>query len=111
MIASSRKMKNGALKENEMPDMVTNPYQALVMARDSLKQREQTNKKKAEIQRLDDEVNELKLKNDEEKLTIQELELALMKRRRRAEKCRRVAEAQSSYKSMLEKMIRNAMHQ
>lgn len=104
-------MKNGALKENEMPDMVTNPYQALVMARDSLKQREQTNKKKAEIQRLDDEVNELKLKNDEEKLTIQELELALMKRRRRAEKCRRVAEAQSSYKSMLEKMIRNAMHQ
>ncbi|XP_021848206.2 uncharacterized protein [Spinacia oleracea] len=111
MIASSRKFKNGGSKENEMPDMVTNPYQALVMARDSLKRREETNKMKAEIQRLDDEVNELKLKNEEEKMTIQELELALLKRRRRAEKCRRVAEAQSSYRTMLEKMIRNAMHQ
>lgn len=111
MIAPSKKIKNAGLKENEMPDMVTNPYRALVMARDSLKQREETNKMKAEIRRLDEEATELKLKNEEEKLTIQELELALIKRRRRAEKCRRVAEAQSSYRSMLEKMIRNAMHQ
>uniref|UniRef100_A0A803LN79 Uncharacterized protein n=1 Tax=Chenopodium quinoa TaxID=63459 RepID=A0A803LN79_CHEQI len=111
MIAPSRKSKNAGSKENEMPDMATNPYQALVMARDSLKRREETNKMKAEIQSLDDEVTELKLKNEEEKMTIQELELALIKRRRRAEKCRRVAEAQSSYRTMLEKMIRNAMHQ
>ncbi|XP_021731915.1 uncharacterized protein LOC110698714 [Chenopodium quinoa] len=111
MIAPSRKLKNAGSKENEMPDMATNPYQALVMARDSLKRREETNKMKAEIQRLDDEVTELKLKNEKEKMTIQELELALIKRRRRAEKCRRVAEAQSSYRTMLEKMIRNAMHQ
>ena len=94
-----------------MPDMATNPYQALVMARDSLKQREENNKMKLEIQKLDDEVNELKLKNEEEKLTIQELELALIKRKRKAEKCRRLAEAQSSHRAMLEKMIRNAMHQ
>ncbi|CAO2815343.1 unnamed protein product [Amaranthus hypochondriacus] len=110
-IAASRKFKNGDLKENEMPDMATNPYQALVMARDSLKQREENNKMKLEIQKLDDEVNELKLKNEEEKLTIQELELALIKRKRKAEKCRRLAEAQSSHRAMLEKMIRNAMHQ
>jgi hypothetical protein len=60
---------------------------------------------------LDDEVNEIKRKTDEEKLTIQDLELTLIKRRRRAEKCRRLAEAQSSYRTMLEKMIRDAMHQ
>lgn len=111
IIAAARKLKNGGLKENQVPDMVTNPYQAIVMARDSLKQREETKKMKAEIQRLDDEVNDLRLKNEEEKLTIQELELALIKRRRRAEKCRRLAEAQSSHRAMIEKMIRNAMHQ
>lgn len=64
-----------------------------------------------EIQKLDDEVNEMKLRNDEEKVTIQDLELALIKRRRKAEKCRRLAEAQSSYRTMLEKMIRDTMHQ
>lgn len=111
LVAAARKFKNGGLKENEVPDMVTNPYQAIVMARDSLKQREETNKMKAEIQRLDYEVNDLRLKNEEEKLTIQELELELIKHRRRAEKCRKLAEAQSSYRLMLEKMIRNAMHQ
>ena len=111
LVAAAKKFKNGGLKENEVPDLVTNPYQAIVMARDSLKQREETNKMKAEIQRLDYEVNDLRLKNDEEKLTIQELELELIKRRRRAEKCRKLAEAQSSYRLMLERMIRNAMHQ
>lgn len=111
LVAATRKFKNEGLKENEVPDMVTNPYQAIVMARDSLKQREETNKMKAEIQRLDYEVNDLRLKNEEEKLTIQELELQLIKHRRRAEKCRKLAEAQSSYRLMLEKMIRNAMHQ
>ena len=44
-------------------------------------------------------------------LLVPELELVLIKRRRRAEKCRRLAEAQSSYRVMLEKMIRDAMHQ
>ncbi|KAL9238624.1 hypothetical protein vseg_013020 [Gypsophila vaccaria] len=99
------------MKENEMPDMVTNPYQAIVMARDSLKQRDETNKMKAEIQRLEDEVNEFQLKDEEEKLTIQELEVALIRRRRQAEKCRKLAEAQSAHKGILEKMISNAMHQ
>nr|XP_023901096.1 titin homolog isoform X1 [Quercus suber]POF20543.1 hypothetical protein CFP56_51940 [Quercus suber] len=108
---SSRKIKPNVLKENENPDFVTNPYQAIVMARDSLKQREETVKMQTEIQKLDDEVNELKEKNEEERLTIQDLELVLIKRRRRAEKCRRLAEAQHSYRTMLEKMIRDAMHQ
>ncbi|XP_074312598.1 uncharacterized protein LOC141648051 isoform X1 [Silene latifolia] len=111
IIAAAKKYKDSGLKENEMPDMVTNPYQAIVMARDSLKQREESNKMKMEIQRLDDEVNEFKLKNEEEKMTIQELELALIKRRRRAEKCRKLAEAQSAHRAMLQKMINNAMHQ
>ncbi|KAL0010569.1 hypothetical protein SO802_005677 [Lithocarpus litseifolius] len=108
---SSRKIEPKVLKENENPDFVTNPYQAIVMARDSLKQREETVKMQTEIQKLDDEVNELKEKNEEERLTIQDLELVLIKRRRRAEKCRRLAEAQHSYRTMLEKMIRDAMHQ
>ncbi|OMP00193.1 hypothetical protein COLO4_12857 [Corchorus olitorius] len=108
-IIAARKMK--PLKENENPDFVTNPYQAIVMARDSLKQREETHKMQTEIQKLDEEVNEMRRKNDEEKISIQDLEVELIKRRRRAEKCRRLAEAQSSYRTMLEKMIRDAMHQ
>ncbi|XP_008228627.1 PREDICTED: titin homolog [Prunus mume] len=108
---AARKGKHIVSNENENPNFVTNPYQAIVMARDSLKQREQTAKMQGEIQNLDDEVNELRQKNEEEKLTIQNLELTLIKRRRRAEKCRRLAEAQSSYRTTLEKMIRDAMHQ
>ena len=108
---ASRKMKPGVLKENENSDFVTNPYQVIVMARDSLKQKEAAHKMQAEILSLDDEVNEIKRNDDEEKLSIQDLELTLIKRRRRAEKCRRLAEAQSSYRTMLERMIRDAMHQ
>lgn len=91
--------------------MVSNPYQAIVMARDSLRQREETAKMHGEIQKLEDEVIELKQKTEDEKVAIQELEMVLIKRRRRAEKCRRLADAQSSYRAMLEKMIRDAMHQ
>ncbi|CAI9781603.1 unnamed protein product [Fraxinus pennsylvanica] len=109
-IIAARKL-NPLLKENEDPNMVSNPYQAIVMARDSLKQREETVKMQAEIRKLDNEVNGLQQKSEEEKVTIQDLELALIKRRRRAEKCRRLAETQSSYRAMLEKMIRDAMHQ
>ncbi|RDX90600.1 hypothetical protein CR513_27512 [Mucuna pruriens] len=108
---AARKRNGNLLKENEDPEFVKNPYQAIVMARDSLKQREETTKMQAEIQKLDNEVNEMKLKNEEENITIQDLELALIKRRRKAEKCRRLAEAQSSYRTMLEKMIRDTMHQ
>lgn len=110
-LSAARKPKAGMLKENENPNMVTNPYQAIVMARNSFKQQEETTKMQGEIQKLDDEVKELTRKNEEEKLTIQDLELVLIKRRRRAEKCRRLAEAQSSYRAMLEKMIRDTMHQ
>ncbi|XP_020223172.1 uncharacterized protein LOC109805499 isoform X1 [Cajanus cajan] len=110
-IVAARKRDGNLLKENEDPDFVKNPYQAIVMARDSLKQREETTKMHAEIQKLDTEVNEMKLKNEEEKVTIQDLELALIKRKTKAEKCRRLAEAQSSYRTMLEKMIRDTMHQ
>ncbi|XP_065865059.1 uncharacterized protein [Euphorbia lathyris] len=108
---AARKVRHSDLKENENPDFVTNPYQAIVLARDSLKQREESQKIQTEIQKLDDEVHEMRRKNDEEKLAIQDLEMQLIKRRRRAEKCRRLAEAQSSYRAMLEKMIRDAMHQ
>lgn len=110
-LVAARKVKPSTFKENENPDFVTNPYQAVVMARDSLKQREESAKMLAEIQNLDKEVNELREKNEEERVNIQDLELTLIKRRRRAEKSRRLAEAQSSYRTMLEKMIRDAMHQ
>ncbi|CAL1377876.1 unnamed protein product [Linum trigynum] len=103
--------KGGGLKENDDPEFALNPYQAIVKARDSLKQREEAQKLEAEIRNLDGEVDELMRGNETEKLLIQDLELELTKRRRRAEKCRRLAEAQSSYRTMLEKMIRDAMHQ
>lgn len=106
-------MRKGKLlsKDNENALMTTNPYQAIVMARDSLKQREEASKMQSEIHRLDNEVCELEQKTEEDKLSIQELELVLIKKRRRAEKCRRLAESQCSYRTMLEKMIRDAMHQ
>ncbi|CAL0332367.1 unnamed protein product [Lupinus luteus] len=110
-IVAARKRNGNILKENEDPEFVKNPYQAIVMARDSLKQRDETTKMQREIHKLDDEVNEMKLKNEEEKLIIQDLESALVKRKRKAEKCRRLAEAQSSYRTTLEKMIRDTMHQ
>lgn len=108
---AARKTKGNVLKENDDPNYVKNPYQAIVMARDSQKQREETTKMQAEMKKLDNEVNEMKLKNEEEKIVIQDLEMALIKRKRKAEKCRRLAEAQSSYRAMLEKMIRDTMHQ
>lgn len=60
---------------------------------------------------MEDELNELKQKNEEDRIALQELEALLIKRKQRVEKCRRLAEAQSSYKVLLEKMIRDAMHQ
>ncbi|KAK2974344.1 hypothetical protein RJ640_021200 [Escallonia rubra] len=110
-IIAARNSKGKMSKENEDPNMVSNPYQAIVMARDSLRQREERVKMQSEIERLDDEVLELKEKTEDERASIQDLELVLIKRKRRVEKCRRLAEAQSSYRAMLEKMIRDAMHQ
>ncbi|KAG9141098.1 hypothetical protein Leryth_001592 [Lithospermum erythrorhizon] len=110
ILAVSKKLKS-IIKENEDPNMENNPYQAMVLVRDSLRHRDQSSKMLSEIKMLDEEVTESKMKTEDEKLTIQELELVLTKRKRRAEKCRRLAEAQSSYRLMLEKMIRDAMHQ
>ncbi|CAG7877471.1 trichohyalin isoform X2 [Brassica rapa] len=107
----ARKMRVGATKENETPDLMKNPYQAIVAARDSLRHREEAQNMRVEMKKLDEEMNDLKRKNSEEQLTIQELESELIKRRRRAEKGRRLAEAQCSYRNTLEKMIRDAMHQ
>ncbi|XP_010487382.1 PREDICTED: trichohyalin-like [Camelina sativa] len=108
---TARKMRFSATKENETPDLKKNPYQAIAAARDSLRHREESQNMSAEMKKLDDEANDLTIKNNEERLTIQELENELVKRRRRAEKCRRLAEAQCSYRNTLEKMIRDAMHQ
>ncbi|KAF8086596.1 hypothetical protein N665_0620s0032 [Sinapis alba] len=107
----ARKMRVGATKENETPDLMKNPYQAIVAARDSLRHREEAQNMRVEMKKLDDEMNDLKRKNNEEQVTIQELESELIKRRRRTEKGRRLAEAQCSYRNTLEKMIRDAMHQ
>ncbi|KAK2978513.1 hypothetical protein RJ640_023759 [Escallonia rubra] len=64
---AARNSKGNMSKENENPNMVTNPYQAIVMARDSLKQKEESMKMQSEIERLDDEVKELKEKTEDEK--------------------------------------------
>jgi hypothetical protein len=101
-------------KENNNPDAdgyISNPYLSIAMARDSLRQREEAKKQQAELAELENEANELRQKNEEERVAIQGLEALLIKRRRRVEKCRRLAEAQSNYKAVLEKMIRDAMHQ
>ncbi|KAK9101875.1 hypothetical protein Sjap_019129 [Stephania japonica] len=95
-------------KENDNPCEDSNPHLAIALARDSLRQKDEM---QAEIQKLDEELNELTQRNDKERVALQDLELVLIKRRRRTEKCRRLAEAQSSYRSLLEKMIRDAMHQ
>ncbi|KAM0932597.1 hypothetical protein DsansV1_C42g0237971 [Dioscorea sansibarensis] len=96
-------------KENDKPE--TNPYLSIAMARDSLRQREEAKKKQAEIYQMDGELDELKQKNETERVALQDLEQLLIKKRRRVEKCRRLSEAQSSYRALLEKMIRDAMHQ
>lgn len=101
-------------KENNMPDANNdddNPYLTIAIDTDSLRQKEETKRKLVEIDQLDKELNDLKRNNETERVTLQELETVLIKRRRRVEKCRRLAEAQSSYKALLEKMIRDAMHQ
>ncbi|KAF7021588.1 hypothetical protein CFC21_034508 [Triticum aestivum] len=105
---------NSMMKENNNPDVdgyITNPYLSIVMARDSLRQREEAKKKQAELTELENEVSEMQQKNEEERVAIQDLEAQLIKRRRRVEKCRRLADAQANYKTVLEKMIRDAMHQ
>ena len=101
-------------KENKRPEsdnFAANPYLSITRARDSLKQREEGKKKEAEMSQLEEELNELRQRNEAERVALQDLEAVLIKRRRRVEKCRRLAEAQSSYRSLLEKMIRDAMHQ
>jgi hypothetical protein len=88
-----------------------NPHFSIAMARDSLRQRDEAKKKQlAEMEELDGEVEQLKEKNEEERVEIQGLEELLIKKKRRAEKCRHLAEAQAQYKLMLEKMIRDSMH-
>nr|GMC77661.1 titin homolog isoform X2 [Ipomoea batatas] len=110
-IIASKKL-NSDLKENEDPGTGSNPYEAIVIARNSLRQWEETAKMQAEIQKLDDEESKLKQKAEEaEMVSVEDLELILMKKRRHAEKCRKLAEAQTSYKAMLKKMIRDAVHQ
>nr|GLL21201.1 uncharacterized protein LOC109189815 isoform X1 [Ipomoea trifida] len=110
-IIASKKL-NSDLKENEDPGTGSNPYEAIVIARNSLRQWEETAKMQAEIQKLDDEESKLEQKAEEaETVSVEDLELILMKKRRHAEKCRKLAEAQTSYKAMLKKMICDAMHQ
>ncbi|VAH73967.1 unnamed protein product [Triticum turgidum subsp. durum] len=105
---------NSMMKENNNPDVdgyISNPYLSIAMARDSLRQREEAKKKQAELTELEKEAAEMQQKNEEERVAIQDLEAQLIKRRRRVEKCRRLADAQANYKTVLEKMIRDAMHQ
>uniref|UniRef100_A0A1D1Z0F6 SWI5-dependent HO expression protein 3 n=1 Tax=Anthurium amnicola TaxID=1678845 RepID=A0A1D1Z0F6_9ARAE len=101
-------------KENDDPNIYchdNNPHFTIALARDSLREREEAKKKQSEMRGLEDELSDLKRKNEEGRLALQDLEATLIRRRRRVEKCRRLAEAQASYKAQLEKMIRDAMHQ
>ncbi|CAA6672701.1 unnamed protein product [Spirodela intermedia] len=98
-------------KENEDPNIYSNEYLSIAMARDSLREMEEAKRKQAAIRGLDEEMKDLSGRNEEERVTLQDLEVSLIRKRRRVEKCRRLAEAQASYRSQLERMIRDAMHQ
>ncbi|MQM07934.1 hypothetical protein Taro_040780 [Colocasia esculenta] len=102
-------------KENDDPNVCNNenknPYFSIALARESLRGREEAKKKQAEMRELEDELGELKQKNEAERVVLQDLEAALIWKRKRMEKCRRLSEAQASYRAQLEKMIRDAMHQ
>ncbi|GJN05628.1 hypothetical protein PR202_ga23275 [Eleusine coracana subsp. coracana] len=94
-----------SMKENSNSDAdgyISNPYLSIAMARESLRQREEAKKKQAELTELENEGHELTRKN-EEQVAIQ--------RKWRVEKSHRLVEAQFNYKAVLEKMIRDAMHQ
>jgi hypothetical protein len=88
---------------------LSNPYMSIAMARDSLREREEAKKKQAELREVENEANGLQQKNEEERVAIQGLEALRVKRKRHAEKCRSLAEAQSNYKAVLEKMIRDVL--
>ncbi|KAI4331470.1 hypothetical protein MLD38_029659 [Melastoma candidum] len=109
--AIASRVAAGSIQENRSTDQALTPYQEIGIARDSLRYKDDRLKMQSELGERDEEVRQIKRKNEEDKAMIQDLELTLIKRRRRAEKCRRLAEAQSSYRTMLEKMIRDAMHQ
>eukprot|EP00268_Persea_americana_P062738 TRINITY_DN8065_c0_g1_i2.p1 TRINITY_DN8065_c0_g1~~TRINITY_DN8065_c0_g1_i2.p1 ORF type:complete len:792 (-),score=207.64 TRINITY_DN8065_c0_g1_i2:324-2582(-) len=106
-----QRYRPSVLKENDQFDVCNSQHFFIDKARDSLKHGEETEKTLLETQQLDDDLNEMKEKNDVERLALQDLESLLIKRRRRVEKCRRLAESQSSYRTLLEKMIGDAMHQ
>ncbi|KAL0915341.1 hypothetical protein M5K25_015753 [Dendrobium thyrsiflorum] len=109
-----RRLRSSISKENNQPlvdDHENNPYLTISQARDSLRQRKEARKHQAEISQLDEKLNELKQKNDLERLTLKELEAEIVRRRKRVEKCRQLSEAQASYHSLLEKMMNDAMHQ
>eukprot|EP00268_Persea_americana_P062742 TRINITY_DN8065_c0_g3_i2.p1 TRINITY_DN8065_c0_g3~~TRINITY_DN8065_c0_g3_i2.p1 ORF type:complete len:775 (-),score=197.75 TRINITY_DN8065_c0_g3_i2:269-2593(-) len=97
--------------KDEKLDMGNNQYAVIAIERNSLKHKKETEKKQEEKYILEDALIELKQRNEEEQLAIQNLESVLLKYRRKAEKFRKLAEEQSSYKVVLEKMIRDAMHQ
>ncbi|KAJ3694178.1 hypothetical protein LUZ60_009658 [Juncus effusus] len=90
----------------------SNPHLSISLARDSLIHQTRAKKKtQAEIEQLDKQISEVRERNEEERESIRDLEELLVRKRRRAEKCRQLAEAQGQYKGLLEKMIRDAMHQ
>ncbi|CAN6442056.1 unnamed protein product [Victoria cruziana] len=108
---TSNSVQKHRLHRQKENDTVLKNSQIAASSTEFKKMREGVEKKKTEINKLDEELTELKRKNDEERITLQELETILIKRKRRVEKCRQLSEAQSSYRSLLEKMIRDAMHQ
>ncbi|PKA64544.1 hypothetical protein AXF42_Ash007289 [Apostasia shenzhenica] len=105
-----QKFRTSISTENYESDRENNPYITIARAGDALRLREDAKRQQREIKLLDEQLNELKRKNDDERIALQDLEAVLTQRRRRVEKCRRLSETQASYRALLEKMIRDAMH-
>ncbi|XP_020577981.1 uncharacterized protein LOC110023095 [Phalaenopsis equestris] len=77
----------------------------------SLRKRNEARKHQEEISRLVGELNKLKQQNDTEQTTLRELEAKLRTTRILVEKFRHLSEIQAYYRSLLENMIRDAMHE
>ena len=109
--AMNWRTKNPLSKENENPNTCSNEYLSIAMARDSLREMGAGKRHQAGIKECLEEIEDLSERNEAERIKIQDLEVELAREKRRAEKCRRLAEAQASYRSQLEGMIRGTMRQ
>ncbi|XP_020588088.1 LOW QUALITY PROTEIN: uncharacterized protein LOC110029930 [Phalaenopsis equestris] len=109
-----QRFRSSIVKENNQSALdgpKNSPCLTISSTRDSLRPRKEARKQQQETSRLVGELNKLRQQNDIEQTILLELEVELRTMRRRVEKFRHLSETQTSYRSLLEKMIRDVTHQ